>query len=249
MPRTKQAQPATPPAHGTAIDLLREHSLTTLVQRELERQIVSGELEAGAKLNEAEIAGELRVSRGPVREACRALYQSGLVRSEKNRGVFVRQVTIEEAYEIYEVRAALDGLIGRLAAKRILPAQLQQLREIVKRMHIASKALDARAYFPLNIEFHEVLGEAAGNHALLQNYQRIVNELNLYRREVIARSAESIPASTKDHEEIVNAVAKGDEALASHLLFEHVLNGRERLHRVLHEPSAPRTKVARKVVT
>jgi phosphonate utilization transcriptional regulator len=242
MPRPKQAQPVQPTAHGAAIDLLREHSLTTLVQRELERKIVSGELAAGAKLNEAEIAGELRVSRGPVREACRALNQSGLVRTEKNRGVFVRQVTLEEAYEIYEVRAALDGLIGRLAAKRIQPAQLQRLREIVKRMHAASRALDADAYFPLNIEFHEVLGEAAGNRALLQNYQRIVNELNLYRREVIARSAESIPVSTRDHEEIVNAVAKGDEVLAGRLLFEHVLNGRERLHRVLQEPPAPATR-------
>ena len=249
MPRPKPAQAAPANAHDAAIDVLREHSLTTLVQRELERQIVSGELEAGSKLNEAEIAGELRVSRGPVREAFRALDQSGLVRTEKNRGVFVRQVSLEEAYEIYEVRAALDGLIGRLAAQRIQPAQLQRLREIVKRMHAASRALDADAYFPLNIEFHEVLGEAAGNQALLQNYQRIVNELNLYRREVIARSAESIPASTKDHEAIVNAVAKGDAALAGHLLFEHVINGRERLHRVLQAPPALRAKVTRKITT
>ena len=243
------ATPKQTNSNGTAIDLLRQHSLTTLVQQELERQIVSGELEAGAKLNEADIASELRVSRGPVREAFRALDQSGLVRTEKNRGVFVRQVTLEEAYEIYEVRAALDGLIGRLAAKRIKPAQLARLREIVKRMHAASRALDPAAYYPLNIEFHEVLGEAAGNQALLTNYQRVVNELNLYRREVIARSAESIPDSTKDHEGIVNAVAKGDEVLAGRLLFEHVINGRERLHRVLHETPAPAAKAARKATT
>ena len=249
MPRTKPAPAAPTNTHDAAIDVLREHSLTTLVQRELERQIISGELEAGTKLNEAEIAAELRVSRGPVREAFRALDQSGLVRTEKNRGVFVRQVSLEEAYEIYEVRAALDGLIGRLAAERILPEQLQRLREIVKRMHAASRALDPQAYFPLNIEFHAVLGEAAGNHALLQNYQRIVNELNLYRREVIARSAESIPASTKDHESIVNAVAKGDGALAGRLLFEHVLNGRDRLHRVLQTEPARRAKPASKVTT
>jgi DNA-binding GntR family transcriptional regulator len=163
--------------------------------------------------------------------------------------VFVRLVSLEEAYEIYEVRAALDSLIGRLAAKRITPAQLQHLREIVRNMHAASRALDAKAYFPLNIEFHEVLGEAAGNQALAQNYQRIVNELNLYRREVISRSAESIPESTKDHEEIVNAVAKGDEELAGRLLFAHVINGRERLHRVLKETPKPRARAARKAAT
>jgi phosphonate utilization transcriptional regulator len=249
MPRTRHEPQALAHTHEAALDLLREHSLTTLVQRELERQINSGELEAGAKLNEAEIASVLRVSRGPVREAFRALDQSGLVRSEKNRGVFVRQVSLEEAYEIYEVRAALDALIGRLAAKRIEPAQLQRLREIIKRMHAASRALDAEAYFPLNIEFHEVLGAAAGNKALLANYHRVVNELNLYRREVIARSAESIPASTRDHEDIVNAVAKGDEELAGRLLYAHVINGRERLHRVLQEAPKPKPRAHRKTTT
>ena len=67
---------------SSALDLLRNHSLTTLVQQELERQIIDGELAAGTKLNEADIAAELRVSRGPVREAFRALDQNGLVRTE-----------------------------------------------------------------------------------------------------------------------------------------------------------------------
>jgi phosphonate utilization transcriptional regulator len=246
MSRAKTALPATSHPPASALDLLREHSLTTLVQRELERKIVSGELEAGTKLNEAEIAAKLRVSRGPVREAFRALGQSGLVRTEKNHGAYVRQVSLDEAYEIYEVRAALDSLIGRLAAERIQPAQLARLREIIKQMHVASRALDPEAYYPLNIEFHEVLGEAAGNRTLLTNYRRVVNELNLYRREVISRSAESIPVSTKDHEAIVDAVAHGDADKAGRLLFEHVINGRERLHRVLHEPPARRARASRK---
>jgi phosphonate utilization transcriptional regulator len=224
--------------HGTALEVLRSHSLTSLVQQELERQIVDGRLAAGTKLNEADIAAELRVSRGPVREAFRALDQSGLVRTEKNRGVFVRQVSLEEAHEIYEVRAALDGLIGRLAARRIRPGQLARLREIVKKMHAAARALDSASYYPLNIEFHEVLAEASGNRALIENYRRIVNELNLYRREVFARDSNSIPISAKDHEEIVKAVAKGDADLAGRLLFDHVIDGRDRLARTLHaEPT------------
>src|SRR5512132_4549303 len=126
MPRAPAA--VAPSPHGAALDLLREQSLTSLVLRELERQIESGDLAPGAKLNEADVAADLRVSRGPVREAFRALEQTGLVRTEKNRGVFVRQVSLEEANEIYEVRAALEGMIGRLAAKRVRPAQLNGLR-------------------------------------------------------------------------------------------------------------------------
>src|SRR6218665_3988653 len=96
------------PAPTATIELLRSHSLTTVVLRELERRILAGDLAPGDKLNEADLAAELNVSRGPVREAFRALEQSGLVRTEKNRGVFVRQVSLEEADEIYEVRAGLD---------------------------------------------------------------------------------------------------------------------------------------------
>lgn len=234
----KSARNLDPPDAGTALDLLRNHSLTTIVQQELERQIVDGKLPSGTKLNEADIAAELRVSRGPVREAFRALDQTGLVRTEKNRGVFVRQVSLEEAHEIYEVRAALDELIGRLATKRIQPAQLARLRQIVKEMHVAAKAFDSVSYYPLNIEFHEILAQASGNKALIENYRRIVNELNLYRREVLARDSKSIPISAKDHEDIVKAIAKGDAELAGKLLFDHVIGGRDRLARTLHaEPT------------
>src|SRR5258706_4562622 len=66
-------------AAPTPIDLLQQNSLAMLVQRELERRIHAGELKPGSKLNEAELAGALGVSRGPVREAFRALDQSGLV--------------------------------------------------------------------------------------------------------------------------------------------------------------------------
>ena len=220
-------------AAHSPIEILQQNSLTSLVQREIERRILGGELAPGNKLNEADIAGELRVSRGPVREAFRALKQAGLVRTEKNRGVFVRQVSIEEANEIYEVRAALEGLIGRLAAKRIRPEQVEKIRAVVKKMHAVGRARDAEAYYPLNVQFHQLLCEAAGNKTLHANYRRVVNELDLYRRETILRSAENIPVSTRDHEAIVNAVAKGDEKLAARLLYEHVILSRERLHKAL----------------
>ncbi|MBL0151773.1 MAG: FCD domain-containing protein [Ideonella sp.] len=213
-----------------AIDLLREHSLATLAQQELERRIVSGEMAAGAKLNEVDVATALGMSRGPVREAFRALSQAGLVRVEKNRGVFVRQILLEEADEYYEVRAALEGLIGRLAARRIAIDEIEQLRAVVRRMHQVQKSRRAEEYFALNVEFHDGLARAARNNALLANYRGVVNQLDLYRRATIARSAENIPLSTQEHEAIVEAVAARNEQRAEALLVEHVLVSRQRLH-------------------
>ena len=213
-----------------ALAIVRQESLTSLVQREIERRIVAGELSPGAKLNEADLAAAMGISRGPVREAFRALEQAGLVQTEKNRGVYVRLVSLEEANEIYEVRAALESQIGRLAAERAKPAQLERMRAIVKRMHAAGRKRDPDAYFPLNIEFHELLAEAAGNRSLAAHYRRVVNELNLYRREAIQRNLDVIPVSTREHEAVVEAITKGDAARAARLLYDHVINSRSRLH-------------------
>jgi len=216
-----------------AIEMLREHSLATLAQQELERRIISGEMAAGAKLNEVEVAAALGVSRGPVREAFSALSQAGLVRVEKNRGVFVREVSLEEANEFYEVRAALEGLIGKLAARRISIDEIEQLRAVVRRMHQIQKSRRADEYFVLNVEFHDLLASAARNNALLANYRGVVNQLDLYRRATITRGLENIPLSTQEHEAIVEAVAARDEQRAEALLTEHVLVSRTRLHAAL----------------
>ena len=113
---------SSPPDRPANIVLLQSQSLTMLVQRELERMILSGEIVGGEKLNEINLATRLGVSRGPVRESFRALEETGLVRIEKNRGVFVREISIVEADDIYELRATLDQLAGTKLAQTITPA-------------------------------------------------------------------------------------------------------------------------------
>ena len=226
------------------IQLLQSQSLSTLVQRELERRILAGDLSPGEKLNEESVAAAMNVSRGPVREAFRALESSGLVRTEKNRGVFVRQVSLAEADEIYEVRAGLDELIGRLVAARATPAQVADLRQLLRRMRQAARGRDVEEYHPLNVEFHDRLAALTGNATLLSAYRRLVNELHLYRRETLARGANSFPISTREHTEIVDAIEAGDAARASALLYEHAMESRDRLHQALdvrgRAPRGPR---------
>jgi phosphonate utilization transcriptional regulator len=222
-------------ASSAAIELLQSHSLTTLVRRELERRILAGELEPGDKLTEEGIAANLNVSRGPVREAFRALEQAGLVRTEKNRGVFVRQVSVEDADEIYEVRAGLDELIGRLLAARIQPGQLAELRDLLKKMQKAARARSVDDYYPLNVKFHDRLAEFTGNRTLVAHYRRLVNELHLYRRETLARGADSFPISTREHSEIVDALARRDCDRAGKLMYQHAMESRDRLHAALEK--------------
>ncbi len=117
-----------PPPLPPRCNWCRSNSLPALVQAEIEQLILRGELAIGQHVNESELAARFGTSRGPIREALRALEESGLVRSEKHRGVFVREISVAEADEIYDVREALDQLIGQRVAERATPEQLGDLQ-------------------------------------------------------------------------------------------------------------------------
>src|SRR3546814_1563212 len=86
------------------LTILRTMSLTGALEREIERLILSGELAPGERINEIHLATRFGTSRGPIREAIRSLEAKGLVEAVRNRGVFIRRLTAEEAIEIYDVR-------------------------------------------------------------------------------------------------------------------------------------------------
>jgi phosphonate utilization transcriptional regulator len=220
------AAPAAPQLHPT-IALLQSNSLSSLVQGELERLILSGELAPGAKLTEVTLAARLGVSRGPLREAFRMLEEAGLVRTEKNRGVFVRDIPIDEAIEIFDLRAAMDELVGRQLAERITPAQLKELRALVDAMERAVKADDARGYHLLNLQFHDRLVEMAGNRKLCAIYRKLIKELSLFRRLNLA-DGWLMPISAGEHRGIVKAIASGDPDAAGKAMYDHVMESKDR---------------------
>ncbi|MEO5695050.1 MAG: phosphonate utilization associated transcriptional regulator [Usitatibacter sp.] len=214
-------------APGT-IAFVQASSLSTLVQKELERMIVNGELPAGEKLIEGTLAERLGVSRGPVREAFRGLLEAGLVRFEKNRGVYVRHVSVDEAEEIYEVRAALDEFAGRRLAQMGSPDAVRQLRALVERMEKAASRANVDAYASANLEFHDRLIALTGNAKLLATYRRLVNELNLRRRSSLEIGG-TMAVSIREHREIVEKIAAGQVAAAGRALNEHAMESRQRM--------------------
>ena len=209
------------------IALLQSSSLTSVVQQEIERRILQGELAPGAKLIEAALAEALGVSRGPVREAFRMLEEAGLVRQEKNRGVFVRSIPLDEAMEIFELRAMMDEAVGRRLAEVITPGQLRQVRAMVEAMEKAVRAGDADSYHLLNLEFHDKLVAFSGNRKLIWVYRRLINELSLFRRMNLV-DARLLPVSASEHRAIVKAIASGDPQVAGQAMRQHVQDSKNR---------------------
>ena len=211
----------------STIAMLQSSSLTSVVQQEIERRILGGELAPGDKLIEAALAQALGVSRGPVREAFRMLEQAGLLRQEKNRGVFVRQLNIDEAMEIYELRAMMDEAVARQLALAISAEQLQQLRRLVEAMTEAAGSADADRYHRLNLQFHDALIGFGGNRKLSLVYRRLINELSLFRR-MNLDDAGQLPVSAAEHRAIVEAIARGDAEAAGRAMRAHVTDSRSR---------------------
>ena len=229
---------------GASIILLQSNSLPGLVQRELERMILAGDIVPGSKLNEASLAKALGVSRGPVREAFRALEESGLVRLEKNRGVYVRQIPIDEADDIYELRAVLDDFVGRRVAATASAEAVRALRGDIARMEKATARNDVDSYLTANLDFHDRLVMLAGNAKLLLIYRRLANELRLFRRATLAQG-DALAVSTREHREIVDQIAAGKAAAAGRALYDHVMASRERMHRLYAAGDKPPARETR----
>jgi phosphonate utilization transcriptional regulator len=222
---------------AAALAFFQSSSLPMLVQEEIERLIMTGELAVGSRVNESELATRFSTSRGPIREALRALEEAGLVRNEKNRGVFVREISFEEADEIYELREALEEIIGRRVTKAIAPDGIERLKGMLKAMGSAAKAKDVEQYAQLNLQFHEVLLETAGSQKLIETYKRLIKELLLFRMRALDDGG-GLRVSVDEHRDIVDAIASGDAERAGRVMRQHVADSRSRMHTAMGRPDA-----------
>ncbi|MEM7523453.1 MAG: GntR family transcriptional regulator [Pseudomonadota bacterium] len=209
----------------------RGPTLAAITRDAIEQMIVKGELEAGERINESGLSARLGVSRGPIREACRALEQEGLVRNAPNLGAFVRELDLNEARDLYEVRGGLAYAAGGLAAERRTAAELGALARMVDEMDGQAASDDVANYFTNNIAFHEALFAATKNAALMDSYKRIIKQLHLYRRRGLVQSG-NLVASNAEHRVILNAVRDGVIGDAADAMRAHVLSGWARLSAV-----------------
>lgn len=213
----------------------RDHAtLTSRVQREVERRILSGEIESGARIGEAALADSLGVSRGPVREALRCLAQAGLVELVVNKGAIVRSIGLDEVRGLYHLRGAIFALACQELAQRATAEDVALLEGNMAEMRAALAADDMDRYYRLNVAFHAAILARCGNTRASELYQGIVKEMHLFRR----RSLSHVPnaaASLAEHAEIVAAVVAGDRDGAREAGRLHVEHGCRRFLSSLDE--------------
>jgi DNA-binding GntR family transcriptional regulator len=207
------------------LELVQEHSLTSVVRRELERLIFEGKIRPGERVNESDLAARFGISRGPLREALQALGEQGLVSFARNRGAYVRALSLEETEELYDLRAALDDEVGRKLAGKLTPQQSLDLESLLREMD--GQVADIAAYYRNNLKFHDLLVTYAGNRRLALIHRRITNELDLFRLQSI--DAGGPAASNTEHWLILRAIQTGDCDAVSHAVRNHIAHARVRM--------------------
>ena len=207
-----------------AIDFLRTRSLSNVVQGEIERMIIDGELKPNERINENALSQRLGVSRGPIREACSAIAAMGLIEIIPNRGFFVRALTNDEALELSQARAGVFGCMAMVLAEKITDKQLAELRVLLKKMDEIAASGEVTVYYPVNLEFHRRLAEMAGNKRLELLYQSFVRELHIQRYRALS-SGDTLGVSNAEHKAIVDALASRDPIAAFVAGRNHIVNG------------------------
>lgn len=196
------------------------------VAEKIRASILRGELKPGAKLTEQDLAAEFEVSRTPIREAIRQLEVERLLTRVPFVGVTVKQLTPEEVLELLEIREVLEGLVARLATRHMDEAHLKRLKESLRRLTESVRKGDVASYLDHALAFRRALVECCRSESLAEHVLVIENRLRLVgnRTAVLPGRME---ASITEHQKLLDAITRGDAALAERLNRERIQHIRD----------------------
>jgi DNA-binding GntR family transcriptional regulator len=196
----------------------------------LRGMILAGELPAGTRLRQLDVAKQFAVSTTPVREAFTMLAREGLVRQDVHRGVVVFAPSRDDISEAYSIRMALEGLAAELAAKRITDDELAELDELLVAMHQALKTdLDYHTRV-LNPRFHSIIAKAARSPRLEELISSFRDAAVAYHSAIVEPSVDQdyLDEVQSEHAEIVAALRARNPRRASKIVRSHIEENRKR---------------------
>ncbi|WP_035775832.1 GntR family transcriptional regulator [Arthrobacter sp. H5] len=215
-------------AQRRIIEPLVQESTPSIIAGKLRRAIAEGELAPGSQLGEAELARELGVSRGPLREATQRLTQEGLLLSIRNRGLFVITMNDDDIKDMYLARTAVE----RAAAAQLAVAAPGDARSVLSKtvaaMKEAAVAGDTDAVTSADLEFHEVLVGLAGSRRLSRMHNTLLTETRMCLN-ALKSTYRASDNRAAEHQGIADAIGAGDIELVDRLLISHMEDALQRL--------------------
>ncbi|MGI6450613.1 MAG: GntR family transcriptional regulator [Desulfitobacteriia bacterium] len=208
--------------------------LREVVLEALREAIVSGILEPGERLMENQLAEEMGVSRTPVREAIRKLELEGFVVMIPRKGAYVAGVSYKDIKDVFEIRAALEGLAAGLAAEKVTD---EELEEIERALNDEKEPDTLEEMVQSDIDFHALLYKASRNEKLIGILANLREQIQRFRTTSLA-----VPGRPKyaiqEHRAIVDAIASHDAEEAQKLAAAHIENAANIMFEALREKSS-----------
>lgn len=199
-------------------------NLTQQAYRSIRDEIVTGKLDGQQHFTEAYFASRYGISKSPIREALNRLESEGLITIIPRRGAFVRELSLHDVEEIYELREVLESLVIRNA---VLDAKsLAHLREIAESARSFLEKKDKPNYIRRDTAFHTTLAKASSNTRLYKMLESMHNQMMILRRQTFELTSQS---SIRQHLRILEALEKGRRETAARLMEEHIRAVRKRL--------------------
>jgi GntR family transcriptional regulator of gluconate operon len=199
------------------------------VAQMLRRAIISGELDNGTHLVESVLSERFQVSRAPIREALRELESEGLVESRR-RGVYVKGLTRQDVWELYNLRMMLEGAAVELAVGRFGEDDIAALRGQVQTMKATASAGPRSDFAKADMGFHTELFERIGHRRLLRVWQSFVETYRVVL-EITDTENPDLESVVMDHEHVVAAIERRDGKEARSRLEESLRNGQAEFER------------------
>jgi DNA-binding GntR family transcriptional regulator len=208
------------PSDPAALEPLQLRSTPELIADRLRAQILSGAFQPDAQLSEVALATQLKVSRGPIREAMQRLIQEGLLRAERNRGVFVVELDHVDARDVYLARGAVERTAAEIVTRNADPETLAALEQVLDQM-AAAEGHDWNDLISQDLAFHQTLVDAAGSARLTRMFRTLVAETRLcmLRLEPFYGAPGEVLA---EHRAILDAIRSGDEETVDRLVRVHM---------------------------
>jgi DNA-binding GntR family transcriptional regulator len=214
-----------------------EVSTTQHIVQSLTKAIVEHRLPPGTRLVEQKLAVHFGVSRTLIRQAFYQMENQRLIVQEHLRGAFVATPSIEEAKQVFEVRRMLEAQMTRAFAEQITPEQIQALRDHVRQERAAIEGGDTAGRTELLGDFHVRMAELMGNGVLADLLSDVISRCSLVM--MMYQSTFAATQSNDEHEQIVQALAKGDANLATQLMDQHLQQVFANLQLDQTKPSSP----------
>jgi DNA-binding GntR family transcriptional regulator len=196
---------------------IKKEVMSSKVYSALKDMIADYRFKPGARVNVEKVSRELGVSRTPVWEAVRRLEQEGLLKNIPNRGVFMVEMTLDMAYELFQVRGALERLVGRLAADNMDNRTLEKLSACVEDQLNVIEKEDPLGYSRLDFEFHSIIYKASRNLVL----QEMLDSVRTKMQPVSMQIMPIFPSLYQDHLRILEAMRSKDPDLAETSFIRH----------------------------